>query len=325
MSLTNAFSKIKHYVLKRNSLPSFEEYRYTKEISLEQWVDNIKYVFNYTKLPWLRKYDALFEDIYNFYSDEIPFHNHVHVYDVFQLGVCLLTRNKIALQGITDIEKFTFCIALLCHDIDHRGYTNSEIAKDSTIYDDDKVCGEEYCNVEYCNDDMYVMMTRRSSSISSVCSSSSYNEIHHILCASKILQKHRIKYDEFLFAKLISYTDLVTHKSFLEKTEYVDFVGQKPSNEHILILFMKLADIGHILRPWNTHLDFVTSMNKERQTPMERELLPKDTLWFNDMFVLPVIEKIKEINIGLYYRLLSLYKRNTYKWKDIQCFTDKLE
>lgn len=307
---------------KKKVLPSFQEYMYEKDISKESWKANIKYFFKTIKLQWLPNYDGMMEDIYELYND-IPFHNHRHVYDVFQLGICLLARNTRSLIGITDLEKITFCIALLCHDLDHRGYTNSDIENDSFIYSDDDI------NDDLCDDEINlhdeIQKIRSSSycsSISSVCSSSSYNEKHHIKCSHKILLKNEVKYDHKLFAKLISYTDLSQHNGFLNQTEYVKFFGKKQKNEHILILFMKLSDIGHILRPWEIHSEFVCSMNKERHSPLEKNLLPNDTISFNHTFVLPLIYKIKDVNIGLHYKLLQLYNKNISKWSYIQNWID---
>ena len=57
----------------------------------------------FTDIPWSSKYDALIEDIYELYND-IPFHNQKHVYDVFQLGVCLLVQNKNTFHSLTNIQ-----------------------------------------------------------------------------------------------------------------------------------------------------------------------------------------------------------------------------
>ena len=315
--------------IKKSPLPSFEDYGYTKDISLDKWKRNIKTTFKYTKLPWLSKYDGLMEDVYKCYNS-VPFHNHTHAYDVFQMGICLLTRNKTSLIGITKLEKFTFCLALLCHDLDHRGFTNDDIAKDSSIHgyveENDEANAEAYdpnSRVRTTNiDEDTELRERRSSyqSVSSICSSSSYNEKHHILCAIKLFEKHKIKYDELLFMKLISYTDLIKHSSFINKSEFIEFievVDQKLRNEHIMILFIKLADVGHILRPWYIHLDFVTAMNNERHVPLDCKELPKDTLWFNSMFVLPLIEKIEKVNLGFHYELMYYYNKNINHWSNL--------
>lgn len=317
-------SKIITCCFKNKSLPSFHEYMYEKDISKESWKANIKYFFKIIKLQWLPNYDRMMEDIYELYND-IPFHNHCHVYDVFQLGICLLVRNEQPLIGITELEKITFCIALLCHDLDHRGYTNSDIENDSFIYSDDDIHYSDLGDDDSDLNDEIKQMKNISycSSISSVCSSSSYNEKHHIKCSHKILEKNNVKYDQRLFAKLISYTDLSQHNGFLNKTEYVKFFGKKQKNEHILILLIKLADIGHILRPWEIHSEFVCSMNKERHFPLEKDLLPNDTIYFNTTFVLPLIYKVKDVNIGLSYKLLQLYNKNIAKWSYIQKWIDK--
>jgi hypothetical protein len=77
---------------------------------------------------------------------------------------------------------------------------------------------------------------------------------------------------------------------------------------------MKLSDIGHIIRPWNVHLKFVMNLNKERTNQLSLDLLTNDTIDFNTTFVLPLIEKIGELNIGLYTTLIKYYMTNINKW-----------
>jgi len=299
--IMNIFSTIRGCLVSKSPRKlSFENYNYSNSITMQEWKQNIKTVYSCTNLPWLSPYDDMIEDIYHNYKKDIPFHNHQHVYDVFQMGVLLLTRNFNTFCKLTEIEIFTFCIALLCHDIDHKGLTNCDIAADSSIYDDD--IDEEVTRID------------STGSLSSMCSTESYNERHHIFLGKKLLRKHNIEYDEILFEKLISFTDLIVHNKFMEHSEFMN-VDPVSNNHNTLILLMKLADIGHILRPWEIHLEFVSSMNKERSVPLKKELLPKDTIQFNDKFMLPLIEKLKEVNIGLYHVLLKLYYKNIDRWK----------
>ena len=296
--------------LKSRSI-SFNDYEYHEILDIHNWKRCIKKYFMFTDIPWSSKYDALIEDMYELYND-IPFHNQKHVYDVFQLGVCLLVQNKNTFHSLTNIQKLTYCIALLCHDMDHKGQTNAEIREQGNIHEYD---------YEYDEDEFYGLdsdaVKRQSSyeSLASICSSSSYNERHHITCGNRLLRKHKIIYDEELFMKLISYTDLVVHNTFMNNNH--------TEEDEMLVLFMKLADIGHILRKWNIHLDFVTALNRERPIPLDPKLLPEDTLWFNNNFVLPLIEKTKEFNDTMYTDLLHYYNMNVDKWKNIHRFVVK--
>lgn len=290
----------------RSKSISFNDYEYHEILTIHDWKRCIKKYFTYTNLPWLSKYNALIKDIYELYND-IPFHNQKHVYDVFQLGVCLLVHNMDYLKSLTDTQKFTYCIALLCHDLDHKGQTNAEIKEQGNFHEYDY----EYEETEFYGLDRDNVQRQSSyESLSSICSASSYNERHHITCANRMLRKHKVTYDEELFMKLISYTDLMVHNTFMNK--------KQSEEEEMLVLFMKLADIGHIVRKWDIHLDFVTALNRERPIPMDPKLLPSDTLWFNSNFVLPLIEKIKEFNDDMYHTLMSLYKVNEKKWECMQ-------
>lgn len=245
---------------------------------------------------------AFIEDVYNHYDKHMAYHNHIHIYETLQLGVYLLSRNEMALVGLSPLERSTFCIALLCHDIDHCGYTNTELEKEPIHLESDY----------YSDDD----------SDSIVSSSSSYNEHHHISIAQKLLKKHKVSYDKSLLNRLIIFTDLTLQRSFLEiNSEYSTIREKKIENHAILILLTKLADTGHILRPWRQHLNNVVRLNNERKQPLSSNTLPKDTIWFNTHYVYPLIVKIKEFNIGLYMKLNKLYQRNVSQWHTISEYT----
>tara|TARA_Y100000389_G_C17411356_1_gene491106 strand:+ start:517 stop:1473 length:957 start_codon:yes stop_codon:yes gene_type:complete len=242
------------------------------------------------------------EDIFYFYKSTVSFHNHLHVLDVFQLGCCLIQRNINKLYTLNEKDIFTYIISLILHDIGHIGITNEDHTyKDIFLYDSDSS-----------EDDS-------TSTMYSYSHEDSINELGHITLGFYLLQKHKIIINKKLYGRLIAYTDLAIHKVFL-KTDliYNPFYGNQIINEivqeNILILFMKLSDIGHIIRPWNVHFKFVVNLNKERKDPFSLNLLVDDTIKFNTTFVLPLIEKIRDLNIGLYTKILKYYTQNMNKW-----------
>jgi hypothetical protein len=63
-------------------------------------------------------------------------------------------------------------------------------------------------------------------------------------------------------------------------------------------------------------------LNNERGKLHSIEELPSDTIFFNEMFVRPLILILQNVNIGLAISLLKHYECNIQKWKDIQVYTD---
>ena len=273
--------------------------------SISEWIEKIRNIFKYANLKWSISYELFITDVYELYHRNIPFHNHTHAYDVLQLGVCLLVSCKVLFNRLSYNQRFTFCAALLCHDIDHRGFTNYQIEINESI--NTKKMVWDTSQMESDSDD-----------VSSVCSSSSHNEKHHIYTTCKLLKKHNIMYDKALFGNIVSHTDLILHKTFVE---HMTNDAQKPKQiENQLVLLMKLADIGHIFRPWKTHLHFVHAINMERDTPLNKSELPKDTLCFNATFVYSLLVILKEVDTSLYKTLLKKYDVNRDKWTGIHDF-----
>jgi hypothetical protein len=287
------------FSINHHNLLDFHDIEYCSKLCVENWNTLVIELFLLAGVHKSHINQPFIKDVYNFYHKHLPYHTHNHIYEVLQLGVCLLLHNKVTLSGITSLERSTFCIALLCHDIDHHGYTNNEI--------EDR---EQYLEENTYSDD-------DASSIAS--SHSSHNERHHISITQHLLKKHNISYDKALLIRLILFTDLAMHHKFIEmNTRY--YHRNKLEKHTILILLMKLADIGHILRPWNIHLHNVIKINNERKQPLLMNDIPQDTIWFNNHYVLPLIYKVKEVNIGLYYKLHKLYHDNVNKWYIISQF-----
>ena len=281
---------------------SIEDHELSKCVSIYDWKDRIRNLFLQLNIDWSTKYELLMNDIYELYHHHIPFHNHTHAYDVLQLGICLLMRCQVLLKKISFEQKFTFCIALICHDIDHRGHTNSDLEKTGSLH-------EINANELDANDD--------TESLNSFCSSTSHNEKHHLSTACKLFKKHTIAYDMHLFATLVAHTDLLRHQQFVEN---IQNKNDGLTIEDQLIILMKLADIGHILRPWKVHLHFVNAMNNERVNPLPILELPQDTINFNRTFVYDLLEIIQRINVSVFAELYAKYEENIQNWIGIKDF-----
>lgn len=277
--------------------PDITKYENISIRCIKDWQENVSELFIHGGVYEVNISEDFIEEVYNYYHDN-EYHNHNHVFEVLQLGVYLLSRNKKTLPGITQLERLTFCIALLCHDIDHHGYTNNEIEDNEIYLEEDSLSDDD------------------KSSIAS--SNASFNERHHLYITQKLLKKHHVSYDKSLLIRLILFTDLAMHKKFIEMNSiYHEYYGMKVKNDAILILFMKLSDIGHILRPLKIHFNNVVQLNAERKIPLTLHDLPRDTIMFNKNFVYPLICKIKDINIGLYFKLNKQYQKNMEIWNNV--------
>ena len=270
------------------------EFHFSKDVlqslNKDEFIAIIMYIFDCINLSRLHVYSNILSDIYEMYDKTLPFHNQRHAIEVLYMGVCLLVKNHHILRQLSDTEKFTFCMGLLCHDINHKGYTNAEI--------------EEYGIASFCD--------IKEECSEYIFSSSSYNEHIHLKCEKELLYKYKLKYDKLLFHNLIYFSDLKLQDVFLNNQVLMS------SKQFSLILFLKIADIGHILRPWNIHKQWVISLNKERNSKLSLKYLPKDTINFNKKFLLPLLLLLKKNNKRLYKTLMSSYNKNIDNWYNIQ-------
>ena len=287
-----------------------------ESIHLDNWIDIVQERFDQLTQANLivvsRNFKNCLIEIYNYYKENLSFHNHKHATEVFQLGVCFLLRMTTTVKHFSKKDLFTYCVALLTHDIGHQGYTNDELKTQDN--EDIEPIYPASCRLSIESDCSYV-------------GSESLNEMTHVILGNHLLRKHNITYNKDLYNKLIFYTDLCKHNQFinthsLNKTKALRNIN---AQHDLLILLVKLADIGHILRPWRDHCRCVIGLNNERGKLHSIEELPSDTMFFNEMFVRPLILILQHINIGLAISLLKHYECNIQKWKDIQVYTDLSE
>ena len=283
----------------------FDGYIPLHPVSYSEWESMV--LSEFSKLETIRmikpinikKIRSFLKDVFLNYNNDVPFHNPNHVLEVFQFGMCLLQRHRNMLWDTKFIHIETFCFALLLHDIGHMGFTNIELEMDTDYISDS-------------SDSSYA---------------SSYNEHNHVYIGSTLLEKHGICYNKSLFNSLIYTTDIHHHNSFLLK--YNPFYGNQltknGSPNDILKLFIKLSDIGHILRPWKVHVMNVIKLNKERSHPLPLKELVSDTLVFNKTFVAPLLDKLKILNLGLFYKLYDLYNVNIERWQIIDHFYEMVD
>lgn len=269
-------------------------------------------------------------DAHALYDDSLTFHNHRHVLDVFQFGICLLSKNRNVLRNVSSKDLRTFVLASIFHDAGHIGLTNDQIMRELSSSVESTLDNVIMGNMWYCADYDHTTNGSISDDASSTPSyASSYNENMHTELGHNVLEKHRIKYNSGLFAKLIRRTDLSHNDRFIEKhISYNPFYGnQIPGKcpdltERVLSLLLKIADVGHIMRPLSSHMDYVMNIHVERD-PKTIDVfnIPSDTVYFNETFVKPLLELLRDVNIGLSVKLLKLYDTNLQYWKSVERFT----
>lgn len=171
-------------------------------------------------------------------------------------------------------ERKCILFAALSHDIGHRGLTNSIIHKRS--YD--------------------------SLSDLDVTRTPSYNEIYHSSKAIDICIDHASDLDTEFLEQAILYTDLQNDKDFYQLPD---------SKAKTMISILKLADVGHILNDFYTHKKFVMRFHEEVGSDMTFKEIIKDTLDFNNTFVLPLVRLMKSDE------LIRRYIDNISIWKEL--------
>tara|TARA_B100001250_G_scaffold414508_1_gene453413 strand:+ start:3803 stop:4762 length:960 start_codon:yes stop_codon:yes gene_type:complete len=238
-----------------------------------------------------------------FLNNENAYHNLQHTFEVFQMTSYLIQNYK---NNHFKREECTILqVAALCHDYGHNGIPNSQW-HDTDIH-------KQVRKVSSCESELSWIMERVNSSTlieksSFSCESStsqeihSYNEIMHIDKTIAII----LKYRKWLFpnitemqvttiiTKLILATDLSEYKSYIEL-----FKCYTHTKMYDMMLILKLADISHVLRPFQVHSYWVYKLQNETTTTKKAptlEYISSDTLFFVHKFVIPLLEIFIERN-----------------------------
>ena len=269
---------------------------------------------------------AMLRDAYNLYDDTLSFHNHRHILEVFQLGICLLSKNRNVLRKVSSTDLRTFVLATILHDAGHIGLSNDQItnALVSIVERNDNMVLStvlQYKKYEITDNDP---------GSSSASYTSSYNESMHADLGRTVLEEHHIEHNSRLFAKLIYETDLSQNDRFIKNhISYNPFYGnqipteQAELSKRVLSLLLKIADIGHIVRPLSAHMHYAMSIHVERYSTPDMFGIPSDTIYFNETYVRPLLELLRDVNIGLSVKLLKMYNTNLQYWKSVERFAQK--
>ena len=209
-----------------------------------------------------------------FHANRNKYHNIIHTFEVLQMTTYLLTFVK---KALTPTECTMLQVSALCHDYGHNGITNNDWDDDSIHEQKLRLNSVESIDFQEFDDYNY----------------ESYNELMHIeMTIESVLKYKKSLFGSYsertirsIISKLILSTDLRVHDRYFK--EYIT----NGSKIGTMILILKLADVSHILRPFRVHLYWVYRIKGETNaTQLDTDYISKDTLWFADAFVRPLLD-----------------------------------
>ncbi|XP_071454561.1 cGMP-dependent 3',5'-cyclic phosphodiesterase-like [Hetaerina americana] len=166
-----------------------------------------------------------------------PYHNWMHAFSVAHFAYLLLKNLKLMEKGhITELEGFVFIVACVCHDLDHRGTTNSfQLASDSVLaglYSSEGSVMERH----HFSQAMCILNTEGCNIFES-------------------LQQAEYKRCLDLLRHLILATDLAQHLRIFNEQKKLSNEGYDKSNEHhrglLLSLLMTCCDLSDQTKSWS--------------------------------------------------------------------------
>lgn len=251
-----------------------------------------KRVFAYLGIHMTDVDFVIINAILNTYNN-LPFHNLYHVLDVMHLAAILLRQwNHYA--SMNKHEKKLFLFIAIGHDAGHDGRTNSEHAlmfESNHSYDD----------LQSKTIDLH-----ESYDGSVTSDTGSYNEKMHTDLLCSILRKNKCSTTSLNIHKFILMTDLRQQESFLHAME--------KNREWEQILILKLADVGHVLRPRKVHTRFVNALLMETYKPFNRIEKAQDTIKFNETIVHPLLKQYESCCVNS-SELFTAYEEQINGWK----------
>lgn len=246
-----------------------------------------------------------------------PYHNWIHAFTVAHFCYLLFKNARISNQ-LRDIELLALFVACLCHDIDHRGTTNSfQVSSGSTL-------------------------------AALYSSKGSVLERHHFAQTMCILNSEGCNifknltgkdYEEvfILIRDIILATDLAHHLKILQDIKKMaeDGFDVDSADHHKLLLFLMMtaSDLSDQTKSWKgtkgtadlIYTEFFSQGDKEKHmglTPMEmmdreRAVIPKLQIDFLDAIALPAYRLLSSLlpETGM---VLDTVLSNRQKWQKAQ-------
>ncbi|XP_058446873.1 cGMP-dependent 3',5'-cyclic phosphodiesterase-like [Malaya genurostris] len=208
---------------------------------------------------------------------DTPYHNWWHAFSVAHFAYALMTNLRLIERGIiTKMQGFSFLIAAFCHDLDHRGTTNT-------------------------------YQTQSSSPLARLYSSEgSVNERHHLSQAIYILNDSSSKILDGLsteeFKECIDYlrdlilaTDLANHFRMLPHLKKLrsDNISESSNQRLLLSLMITCCDLSDQIKSWQTvqHVAHLVYAEFFAEGDLERQMgLRPDTMMDRKKACIPVLQ-----------------------------------
>uniref|UniRef100_A0A336L6K6 Phosphodiesterase n=1 Tax=Culicoides sonorensis TaxID=179676 RepID=A0A336L6K6_CULSO len=224
---------------------------------------------------------------------DTPYHNWHHAFSVAHFAYCLLYNLKLMERDIlSPLQALSFLVAGFCHDLDHRGMSNSYMAQTGSP------------------------LARLYSSEGSV------NERHHLSQAICILNDSSSKILDGLtteeFKECIDYlrdlildTDLANHFRKLNDIKKLNSDNVKENQELLMSLLITCCDLNDQVKSWETvhnvaelvYAEFFAQGDLEKQMGLRPEIMndrqkaciPRLQIEFLDSVITPTFEILAQI------------------------------
>ncbi|XP_050693259.1 cGMP-dependent 3',5'-cyclic phosphodiesterase-like isoform X2 [Eriocheir sinensis] len=250
-----------------------------------------------------------------------PYHNWLHAFSVTHFAFLTLQNLKLVERNVlTPLEALALLVSSMCHDLDHRGTTNSfQVASNSVL-------------------------------ASLYSSEGSVMERHHLAQAMCILNTDdcnflenlsREEYTKFLdlMRDIILATDLAHHLRIVSELRQVASKGYEPDNprhhELLICLLMTAADLSDQTKDWHSskhvaeliYKEFFTQGDLEKamgNMPLEmmdreKAFIPELQLQFLDDVAIPVYEIVAKLfpEAEEPYSSIKANRRNWSRLRDV--------
>ncbi|MPC34651.1 cGMP-dependent 3',5'-cyclic phosphodiesterase [Portunus trituberculatus] len=250
-----------------------------------------------------------------------PYHNWLHAFSVTHFAFLLLQNLQLVERGVlTSLEALALIVSSMCHDLDHRGTTNSfQVASNSVL-------------------------------ASLYSSEGSVMERHHLAQAMCILNTDdcnflenlsREEYTKFLdlMREIILATDLAHHLRILSELRQVAEEGYDSANPRhhdlLICLLMTAADLSDQTKDWHSskhvaeliYKEFFTQGDLEKamgNMPLEmmdreKAFIPELQLQFLDDVAIPVYEIVAKLfpEADEPYSSIKANRRNWSRLRDV--------
>lgn len=254
------------------------------------------------------------QDVFDNYEN-IPFHNIVHAFEVFIMTNNLVNIVQSKQMIFKKYEVAILLITALCHDINHKGKTNTYLKKCNSHNNVFTIDEHETLNRE----ELYLSISSYSyDSLNHIGSLDSLNENTHIQYTLNLLEKYekqifpkKCSWNEIqqLITSLILSTDLFLHDNYISEFN----IRNKYSLANIII---KLADISHPMQSFGIHCYWTLKIKEEQNTFHNFDSLKEiaqDTLFFINKFLYPLIVLFDQYFDILQYK--NALEKNINIWK----------